>query len=57
MRPYDCLGCRWYYINPKDKDKQIFCTYNKNNLQGYKHNMMRKISRINNCTKFKSKTL
>lgn len=55
MRPYDCLGCQWYYVKPNDKSKTIYCTYNKNNIKGNKHNMMRKIARINNCTRFKEK--
>lgn len=55
MRPYECLGCLWFYIKEIKKINEYFCTYSKNNQKGIKFGRMRRIERVKKCNRFKSK--
>lgn len=55
MRPYECMGCLWFYVKEGKRRNEYFCTYSKHNQNGMKFGRVRRIERLNNCNRYKSK--
>lgn len=51
MRPFECHGCKWFYVRLINGTKEYFCTYSKNHQTGMKLGRIVGIHRIKRCNR------
>ena len=51
MKPFECHGCKWFYVRLINGTKEYFCTYSKNHQTGMKFGRIVGIHRIKSCNR------